>query len=223
VTPTPLVASPETVPPPEPPPPAAPELDRLPTSAATPPGASFPSFVGSAGLSARVLSGVAPAALLGGEVWLRGGWESGTAWSPEVGVSFAYSEANDVIRPDGNSKFKLEQFGVELCPLRLGNRGFEVRPCAIGEYGRFSSEGYQTFRAHRETRPWASLGASVEGVVHLGRVQLRALLGLGHPLVRDSVRFGLPECATATCDDGVFHRVAAIVGLFGLGAGVSFP
>jgi hypothetical protein len=169
-----------------------------------------------------VLSGAAPVALLGGDIWLRGSWERGSVWSPELGMSLGYAQTGNVVRPEGDSNFELGRLGAELCPLRLGSRSFEFRPCATGEYGRFTSEGRRTFRANRETRPWASLGANAEGVVHLGYLQLRAVLGVAHPLVRDSVRFGVPACTDASCEDGVFHRVAVVVGLFGLGAGVSF-
>jgi hypothetical protein len=176
----------------------------------------------SIGVSAQALSGVAPSALFGAELWMRARWERGSLWSPELGLSAGYALRNDYARADGKADFGLGRVSAELCPLRIGSAHFESEPCASAEFGSFRAAGHDTFRPQSDARPWGSLGVDVQGVAHWGWFELRALAGVSRPLTRDSFRFAYPDCGAAECGDGSFHRVASWIGRFALGAGVRF-
>jgi hypothetical protein len=222
------------VPPPEPAPPAPPAEPAppaAPPAAASAPSAAVaapapvedgPHFLLAAGAAARLLVGAAPEPMLGGELWLRFGWERASVWSPELGVSFSHQRLSDSLQLGSQADFALSAAGLDLCPLRFGTPLLHVRPCAAMGLGQMQVEGHDTFRAQGQTRPWLSLGGEAQAVALLHSVTLRLVLGVSHPLVRDSFRFGPSECVGVECDDGVFHRVASVVWSLGVGAGLSF-
>jgi len=218
-------------PPTEPPPPARPAPPAPPAAASAPPAAvAAPApaedgshFLLALGAAARLLGGAAPEPMLGGELWLRLGWERASVWSPELGVSFSHQRLSDSVQLGSQADFALSAAGMDLCPLRLGTPLLNVRPCAAMGLGQMRVEGHDTFRAQAQTRPWLSLGGEAQAVALLHSVELRLVLGVSHPLVRDSFRFGPSDCVGVECADDVFHRVAAAVWSVGVGAGLSFP
>jgi hypothetical protein len=212
-------------------PPAEPAPSAAPPTAASAPSAAVAApppveegshFVLAAGLAARLLGGAAPEPMLGGELWLRVGWERASVWAPELGVSFSHERRSDSAQLGSQADFALSAAGVDLCPLRLGTPLLHVRPCAAVGLGQMRVEGHDTFRAQAQTRPWLSLGGEAQAVAMLHSVTLRMVLGVSHPLVRDSFRFGPSDCVGVECDDGIFHRVASVVWSLGVGAGLSF-
>jgi hypothetical protein len=160
--------------------------------------------------------------MLGGKLWLRAGWERASVWAPELGVSFSHERLSDSPQLGSQADFALSAAGLDLCPLRLGSPNLHLRPCAALGLGQFRVSGHDTFRAHAETRPWLSLGGEAQAVALLHSLALRVVLGVSHPLVRDSYRFGPSDCVGVECEDGVFHRVASVVWSLGVGAGLCF-
>ena len=67
---------------------------------------------------------------------------------------------------------------------------------------------------------WLPRGVTLGRLLH--SLALRVVLGVSHPLVRDSYRFGPSDCVGVECEDGVFHRVASVVWSLGVGAGLCF-
>jgi hypothetical protein len=199
------------------------EMDKDPELDAGPSMTSEPEGLGLAGgISAQVLFGVVPEAMLGGQVWLRGAWERESMWSPELTLGFAHQRRDGYVREDeGQADFELNAGSLALCPLRLGSSTLHVRPCAVGSAGRLKSSGHRTFFPGEYDRPWVTLGGEVQGVARLGVLELRASLGLVGPLIRDRFRFGPPCRAEAPCE-GIFHRVDASLWMAGVGAGVTF-
>jgi hypothetical protein len=173
------------------------------------------------GVSAQVLSGVAPDPLLGGQLWLRVHWERDGIWSPALGVSYSHQRLDGLVRDQGRADFVLNVAALEVCPLRLGGATLQVGPCLLGSLGRLRSSGHETYVPGGETRPWGTLGASAQALARSRVLSLRVSFGLLHPLVRDAFRFG-PACTGAACDRDVFHRVGAVLWSADAGVGVDF-
>jgi hypothetical protein len=174
-----------------------------------------------AGLSAQMSLGIAPDALFGGAAWLSVGWRRPGVWSPELTASWMYQRLNAFEDKLGDADFALNAASVSLCPLRVGSRAFQARPCATFAGGQLASEGHATYQPRSRRRPWAALGGTVELVAKLGMVELRAAIGAAAPLVRDSFGFG-SDCGGAACQADVFHRVEPVIWSGALGAGVGF-
>jgi hypothetical protein len=214
--------------PPEPAPaePAAPPVAVSAPSAAVAatraPVEAAPHFSWAGGLEAELLGGAAPEPMLGAKLWLRAGWERASVWAPELGLSFSHERLSDSAQLGSQADFALSAAGLDLCPLRLGSPTLNLRPCAAVGLGQFRVAGHDTFSAHSETRPWLSLGGEAQAVALLHSVAFRVVLGVSHPLVRDSYRFGPSDCVGVECEEGVFHRVAAVVWSLGVGAGLCF-
>jgi hypothetical protein len=199
------------------------ELDRAPELDAGPSAPSEAEGLGLAGgVSAQVLFGVVPEAMLGGQVWLRASWERESMWSPELTLGFAHQRRDGYVREDeGQADFELNAASLALCPLRLGSASLHARPCAVGSAGRLKSSGHRTFFPGEHDRPWVTLGGEMQGVARLGVLELRASVGVVGPLIRDRFRFG-PQCPAEGPCEGIFHRVDASLWMAGLGAGVTF-
>lgn len=196
----------------------APEAEPRSASAEPP---ALEQLVFASGASAQLLMGVGPVALLGGQFWARVAWERGSIWSPELGVSIAHQRREGLDEGAGQADFALSSASLDLCPLRLGSAALHLQPCATGSLGRLQSEGHDTFSAGGRSRPWATLGGNAQLVARWSMLELRGSMGVGHPLVRDSFRFGR-SCEGVGCAEGVFHQVHAAVWLATLGAGLRF-
>jgi len=168
------------------------------------------------------VSGAAPEPLLGGELWLRAGWERGSAFSPDFGLSVAHDRRSGVVRPEGSVDYALSAAGLDVCPLRWGTRRLRLQPCVTSTLGWLRASGRRTFRAHTESSPWWTLGGGAQAVANFGGVALRLTGGVAHPFNRPGYRFQSLECPEGDCAEPAFHRVAPVVWSIGLGVGVSF-
>ncbi len=173
------------------------------------------------GVSAQVLFGAAPDALIGGQLWLRARWDRDGLWSPALALSYSHQRLDEHVRDQGRADFALNVAALELCPLRLGGPALQVGPCLLGSLGRLRSTGHETYDPGGETRPWGSVGASAQALARWSVLELRVSFGVLHPLVRDAFRFG-PACSGAACEGGVFHRVGAVLWSADAGVGVDF-
>jgi hypothetical protein len=222
--PEPPAPEPAPAPPPEapvvaPPPAPPPRVDE--GAAAPPPEPPEPRLAFGAGLSALASLGIAPDPLFGGAVYVVAGWESQGAFAPELVLGLSHQWLDGYERPGGDADFALNAANVELCPVRWALGVLSARPCAAAWFGRFSSEGYETYEARSATRPWATLGASAELNARFGPLELRGALGAGVPLVRDGFRFG-GQCSGSACAEDAFHEVSPVIWSFAFGAGAGF-
>jgi hypothetical protein len=174
------------------------------------------------GVGARWLSGAAPEALLGGELWLRASWERASVLSPDFGLSVAHDRGSGVARAEGSADFSLSSAALELCPLRLGTQRLRLQPCFASALGWLRAAGRRTFRAHTESSPWWTLGGGAQALANVGGVELRLAGGAAHPFERPGYRFQSIECRAADCAEPAFHRVAPVVWSVAFGAGLSF-
>lgn len=173
------------------------------------------------GVSAQLLVGAAPEALIGAQLWARARWERGSAWSPELGLSIAHQRRDGFDDAAGQADFALTSTSLDVCPVRLGSAAWHVQPCVAGALGQLESEGRATFLPGRARRPWATLGGNIQLVARVAVLEIRGSFGVARPFVRDAFHFG-PSCESASCEADIFHRVEAAVWLAALGAGVNF-
>jgi hypothetical protein len=197
--------------------PAAPVQPEPPPLAAPPPWSL------AAGVAARLTSGAAPEALFGGELWVRAGWERGSAWSPELGTGLLLERSRDFARPEGYADFALSAAALELCPLRIGGPRLRLQPCAVSSFGWLRASGHRTFRAHTQSSPWLTVGAAAQALALLGPIALRLTASVSHPLRRDRYRFDPSDCMSVECAGPAFHRVEPVVWSLAIGAGLSVP
>jgi hypothetical protein len=164
--------------------------------------------------------GVAPTPLFGGGLWISAGWAREGIWSPELVVSAQHQRLDGLTRVDGRADFALSVASLSVCPLRLGDAEFVLRPCASGTAGRLQAEGQSTFDARSWAGPWWAVGGTLEGLARAGVVEFRAVLGATAPLARHSFEFESPCDAGAVCEADVFHHVAPVIWSGALGAGI---
>jgi hypothetical protein len=171
-----------------------------------------------AGLSALASLGITPDPLFGGAVYVVAGWESPGVWAPELVLGLSHQWLDGSEQAGGDADFALNAANIELCPARFGIGVLEARPCAAAWLGRFSAQGYETYDARSATRPWTTLGASLQLNARFGPVELRGAFGAGVPLARDEFRFGGP-CSGSACSEDAFHQVSPVIWSFVFGAG----
>jgi hypothetical protein len=152
--------------------------------------------------------------MLGWYVEGRFGWELSPPWSPELVVGFAELGRDGFDDVNGSADFRLWALSAELCPLRWSTGPVDWMPCGLAAYGRLRARGYDTFDASEYSRPWTVLGASLQVAARLSIVELRAQVGAGAPLTRDTFRFE---------PDPTVHEVPPVTLDSSLGLGLSFP
>jgi hypothetical protein len=158
--------------------------------------------------------GAAPAALPGWFVYGRFGLELARPWSPEVIIGYASLGRDGFEQASGSADFRLQAASLELCPLQWSLGPVDWMPCGLAVYGRLKVRGYDTFDAASYSRPWTALGASLQLAAHLSIVELRAQVGVGAPLSRDTFRFD---------PDQTVHHVSPLTISTSLAAGLRFP
>ena len=200
--------------------PAAEQAAPLVDGGATPEAVASGGLLLAVGLAAQVSVGITPEPLLGGAVWLSAEWDRAGWLAPEIVLDALHQERNGHDDSRGQADFALNALSLALCPLRLGKRTLELRPCLMGALGRLDAEGSQTYSPREQTSRWSSIGIGVSASAVLGIVELRASLAASVPLDRDSFRFG-PDCVGSACEADVFHRVTPLIWSGALGAGLT--
>jgi hypothetical protein len=166
-------------------------------------------------VAARGHQGPAPRFMFGPEFGLELRWNTRAFVSTRLGVAVSRAWSGSVTTTGGTATFTLDQVQGELCPLRLGGAGWEIRPCLQGAWGRVLSEGQNTLLPQSVMRPWGTLGANARiSGRPVDLLELWASAGIGAAMVRDAFQFQ-PE--------GVFHSVPAEIPNFALGVAVLFP
>jgi hypothetical protein len=163
--------------------------------------------------------GIAPDPMIGGGVWVSAGRQGSTPWSPAIVVGGVHQRLDGFRSERGAVDFSLNALTIALCPLRWGTDRSFVRPCAAGTIGRLEAQGYDTFDPRSKAVLWSALGTSVDWIVTVGIMELRAQLAAGAPLSRDKYGFGT-ACSGSACEADVFHGVGPVIWSGALGAGV---
>lgn len=166
------------------------------------------------GVGAIALVGPAPSAMVGGAAYAVWGWNRASLWSPSISVRAAHLERNGVVAVGGIASFTLDALQVEVCPLWLGlERRVSARACASGSTGYLTARGSHTIESEVHRSPFTSFGSSAAlTFVPVWRVEIEATAGFGFPLQRYVFQF----------QPGVFHQVAAVSLVGGLGVGLRF-
>jgi hypothetical protein len=169
----------------------------------------------SLGLLAHGSLGPAPEPLLGPALLVTVGLETKSVLSPELRLTAAYDFAlGDTEAAGGSASFRLASATLDVCPVRIGARALEVRPCATGVLGALRAEGRDTVAPESATRFYSALGASLAGFVGIGSgFGISGSVGVSFPLSRDRFQFA----------PVVFHQVPAVVGSASLGLSYEFP
>jgi hypothetical protein len=176
-----------------------------------------PHTVVAAGLDGNVVMGLfpkpAPSVSLFGEAHL----ERGSLLSPSARLSLSGAVSSSVAAPPGSAKFRWLAAALDGCPfdLRLF-RGLHATPCAFMEVGVLEGSGSGVLTPEVESRRWLALGGSGRLNWLFGRFFVEAQGRLEAPLSRDTFVLTVPGRV-------VVHAIPAILGSFGLGAGVRWP
>jgi hypothetical protein len=195
--------------------------DPVPADPVTPPelGSAFDGFSAvpdrvALEAGARAHDGAAPALLVGPELGCEFSFAPERVASLRVALEVSRAWTTGVSFPEGSAEFTLDQASLELCPLRIGQRRWELRPCLNGSLGRMIARGSDTDSPREVERPWRSLGASGSFAVELlAPVWLSGSFGVSVPLVRDRYAFR----------PTVFYEVPAQERTFALGVSVAIP
>ena len=150
--------------------------------------------------------------VLGRSVWVEGALA--TRLAPALRIRLARTQSFTEDQNERSAYFHLTTVALETCFTAARSRAtLELRPCA-GLAGGVLEGASAAFGVQRMPRPWASLGAMLQGrwAIH-GPLELEAALGLGLPLVRDNFFF-LPR------DD--VYRAPGVVLLGNVGVGTTF-
>jgi hypothetical protein len=216
-----LPAAPDPPPPATPPPaspataPAAVRADQDPSE-----GDKTTTVAFSAAALGQLSFGPAPGPLPGVGFAVGVEFETGSAFSPVVRMSYLHSRRGGFTPQTGvgEAAFELNQGVVEVCPVRLGSRSAAVYPCPFFSGGRLLAEGSDALAAETHSRPWWVVGGGVLALFHpLGPLELALAGSVGIPLIRDTFQFA-PDAP-----GHVVHAVPGAAWSFGLGAGAVFP
>jgi hypothetical protein len=210
------------LPPPEPP--ETPEVVvREPERDEPPSGPSTPlPLYGGLGGGGLLYFGAAPSYLPGWLVYARIGLDRGSAWSPQIIVSYLEAQADGFSQPGyGFGWFRLRAGELDVCPLQLEYGRFAFVPCAFGQIGVLKGIGYGE-RVIREEHSalWAAAGLNSQFVFNLSVLELRAAASLGSPLNQFAVRFRAPEGSDEP--DPALHRVPSVMFSTSISLGLSF-
>ncbi len=156
--------------------------------------------------------------VLGRSVWLEGALA--TRLSPALRVRLSRTQSFTEEHSGRPAHFHLTTAALDACFTAARSRGglehvgtLELRPCVMIAGGVLEGAS-AAFGVQRMPRPWASLGAMLQGRwAFYGPLELEAALGLGLPLVRDNFFF-LPR------DD--VYRAPGVVLLGNVGVGTTF-
>jgi hypothetical protein len=208
------------LPPPEPP--EIPEIvERDPQRDEPPSGPSTPlPLYGGFGGGGLLYFGAAPSYLPGWLLYARLGWDRGSAWSPQIIVSYLDAKKDGFPQADyGSAQLHLRTAELDVCPLQLEYGRFMIAPCAFGQFGLLQARGY-ALEGSEESSFWSAAGVNGQLVFNLSVLELRAAASLGSPLYRFAVRFRAPTGADEP--DPALHRVPSVMFSTSISLGLSF-
>lgn len=136
------------------------------------------------------------------------------AWRPSLGLAGHLTRAT-TSNPAGSAELELSAAQLSLCPgeVQPGSR-WDLRLCATLQLGRLRGVGYAAASPAAQSLLWSAVGGQVEARFQVtGPLWLGCEGGVSFPLTRE--RFYLDPEET-------LHRVPAVAGGFGLGAGLRF-
>ena len=170
-----------------------------------------------AGLAADVVLGLFPKPAPSGSVFGEVRLERSALFSPSARLSLSAAVSSSVTAQPGSAKFRWLAAALEGCPFDFRLLpGLHATPCAFIEAGVLEGSGAGVATPEADSRRWLALGGSGRLNWLLGQFFVEAQGRLAAPLARDTFVLAVPERV-------VIHAVPAIIGGFGLGAGVRWP
>jgi hypothetical protein len=153
------------------------------------------------------------ALVLGNALWLEAALRSRLA--PSLRLRLARGRSFTVDPQGRAASFRLSTAALEGCVAMNDSRVLQLRPCAQIAGGGIEGASSAFPPTVRELRPWASLGALLQGKWFvLGPLSLEASLGLTVPLVRDEFFFR---------PGSVIYRAPPLLLVGNVGVGTTFP
>jgi hypothetical protein len=169
------------------------------------------------GLDAGVVLGLFPKPAPSASVFSEARLERGSLLSPSVRLSLSGAVSSSVAAPPGSAKFRWLAAALDGCPFDFRLlRVLHATPCALMEVGALQGSGAGVVTPEVESRRWVALGGSGRLNWSIGSFFVEAQGRLEAPLARDTFVLTVPGRV-------VVHAVPAILGGFGLGAGVRWP
>ena len=168
----------------------------------------------SLGIGAQLALEIAPAAMIGVELYGLLSLNGVRLWAPALQLQLSHSWVGGVVEQGGTAKFALDAAELGICPLGVRLQPVSARTCVTGTVGRLLARGADSYAAQGHKKLWASMGGALLLSLQLGRwVELQLGAELAAPMLRYGFEFR-PE---------LFHRVPPIYFYGHLGAGVRFP
>ncbi|HEX3852021.1 MAG TPA: hypothetical protein VHW01_13710 [Polyangiaceae bacterium] len=178
---------------------------------------SLPRTVLAVGLDGGVVLGLFPKPAPSVSVFTEARLERGSLLSPSARLSLSGAVSSSVAAPPGSAKFRWLAAALDGCPFELRLlRGLQATPCVFMEVGVLQGSGTGVVTPEVESRRWVALGGSGRLNWQLGPFFIEAQGRLEAPLARDTFVLTVPGRV-------VVDAVPAILGSFGLGAGVRWP
>jgi hypothetical protein len=189
-------------------------IDQTPPAPVIPPAAESEStFTLSAGVDGRVAAAPSPATMFGAGLYVLGGWDRASVWSPRVRISATYFPERRVSAEGGMALFSLGLAALDVCPIWLRLGAFGLGGCADVTGGWVTARGTETFSPQTRRLPFGAAGASAAVTWEPGwSIEVVGFVNGGISLVRDRFQF----------DPFVFHEVPRLTLTAGVGVGVRF-
>jgi hypothetical protein len=169
------------------------------------------------GLDGGAVLGLFPKLAPTASVFAEARHERGSPLSPSARLSFSGAVSSQVVAPPGSAKFRWLAAALDGCPFDLRLLpALHATPCAFMEIGVLRGSGAGVVTPEVESRRWLALGGSGRLSWLLGHFFVEAQGRLEAPLARDTFVLAVPGRV-------VVHSVPAIIGGFGLGAGIRWP
>jgi hypothetical protein len=170
-----------------------------------------------AGLDGGVVLGLFPKAAPSLAIFTEARVERGSLLSPSARLSLSGAVSSSVAAPPGSAKFRWLAAALDGCPFDFRLLPIlHVTPCGFMEVGVLVGSGAGVLTPEVESRRWVALGGSGRLNWSIGSFFVEALGRVEAPLARDTFVLTVPERV-------VVHAVPAVLGSFGLGAGVRWP
>lgn len=139
---------------------ASPHPSRA-AAAATATNVAAPRHRFSAGLSAALLLEMAPSPVFGATAWIAVELETRAVFAPLLRLGVTHAERRGIVEAAGKANFAFTLPSLEVCPLRLGNARFGIRPCAFVSAGLLQVWGSAPARGQTRARFYGQAGGSL--------------------------------------------------------------
>jgi hypothetical protein len=113
-----------------------------------------------AALGAGWVDGPAPVALIALDARVESRWERPGIFAPSLAVELSAADSAVIGKSSVAGEFQLLAASLELCPARFApGARWEIRACALGNFGRIRGEGASVDVPEQARSFWAAAGA----------------------------------------------------------------